>query len=74
MLSQTAALDAQRLVDRAARTWVRDGVHGPSELTFSAGIATVSHPGDDGVLSRADDALYAAKAAGRATSRVHRTS
>lgn len=32
------------------------------------------HQAGDVVLARADDALYAAKAAGRATSRVHRTS
>lgn len=75
MLSQTAASDAQRLVDRAARTWAAEGgrerAADGGTLTFSAGIADVDHPGDDTVLSRADDALYDAKAAGRATSRVH---
>ncbi len=66
MLSQTSTAEAQHLVDRAAATWTRR-----TQLTFSAGIATANGVGDDSALSKADAALYAAKAAGRATSRVH---
>ena len=67
LLSQTSDAEAQHLVDRAAATWNDQ----TPRLTFSAGIATAMAEGDDGALRKADAALYAAKAAGRATSRVH---
>ena len=65
LLSRTDTAEAQHLVDRAAATWTRR-----TQLTFSAGIATATRAGDENTLRRADTALYAAKAAGRATSRV----
>ena len=66
LLSQTTARDAQHLVDRASKAWTRR-----TQLTFSAGIALATKQGDEDALKLADAALYAAKAAGRATSRVH---
>ena len=66
LLSQVSSEHAQRMIERIAAAWAEE-----SALTFSAGIATVSDRGADTTLARADAALYAAKAAGRNTTRVH---
>jgi diguanylate cyclase (GGDEF)-like protein len=66
LLAGTSAADAQHLVERAAAAWALG-----TELTFSAGVATATTPGDERVVHQADAALYSAKAAGRATCRVH---
>ena len=66
LLVDTPASEAQHLVERAASAWALG-----TELTFSAGVATATTAGDEGVVRQADAALYSAKAAGRATCRVH---
>jgi len=67
LLSQVSAEQAQGLVERVAQTWSAE-----SELTFSAGIAVMDGQADSTrTLAEADAALYAAKAAGRNTTRIH---
>lgn len=66
LLGHTPPVDAEGLVKRTAARWAEE-----SELTFSAGIAVVDADGDaHQALTQADTAPYAAKGAGRNTSRV----
>jgi diguanylate cyclase (GGDEF)-like protein len=61
VLRRAGAKGADRLLERLQRAW--SAAH-PS-ITFSAGIARVDSLGSEAAVERADEALYAAKNAGR---------
>ena len=70
LLPETEIEEAARVVERLRLETARaplDTVAGPIGITISGGVVAL-RPGDDEIgklLGRADEALYAAKAAGR---------
>jgi two-component system cell cycle response regulator len=63
----TAVVVAERILDAVASTPFEKIAAQPLSVTISLGVAVTDQAGDtgDSLLQRADEALYAAKAAGR---------